>query len=267
MSHQVLFSIILPTYNSEETLGGTLNSIFRQKFIDFEIIIIDGNSNDRTLSIVAEFTDKRLIVKSEKDSGVYDAMNKGINLSSGKWVYFLGSDDTLYDDEVLEFIANQINEKDDIIYGNVMSEPLNGLYDGVFTMDKLFNRNICHQAIFIRKTVFEKTGLFDLKYLLQSDWDHNIKWFMDKTICKRFVDRIIAYYSGTGLSTKKRDLEFEKDKTSKFLRFSAKDFNKSLKKYLNLSLAIQKKENRNYPEFLYYKFKFWLNRIFERYYF
>jgi glycosyltransferase involved in cell wall biosynthesis len=263
MSLTPFFSIIIPTYNAEKTLETALDSILKQTFSDFEVIVVDGQSVDSTQNIAQKFKDARVRMKIEKDNGVYDAMNKGILLSKGEWLYFLGSDDLLYDERVLSDIKNQISKEDDIIYGNVISEPLNGLYDGAFTMEKLFNRNICHQSIFIRRPVFEKTGLFDLKYKMQSDWDQNIKWFLDNSLRKKFVDRIVALYAGTGLSSQVRDLAFEKDKTQKFLRFSQSGFSRTLKQHLNLAQAIERKENGDYTGFLFYKFRYLIIRFFE----
>jgi glycosyltransferase involved in cell wall biosynthesis len=116
------FSIIVPTYNSEATLKGCLESVLCQKFTDIEILIIDGMSNDKTLSIAKNYKNPIIRIYTETDEGIYDAMNKGIKQSQGKWLYFLGSDDELYDNEVLTNIATLINNNDnpDIIYGNVM---------------------------------------------------------------------------------------------------------------------------------------------------
>src|ERR1700722_16529958 len=97
-----LLSIIIPTYNSQNTILTALQSIVKQSFDDFEIIIVDGLSNDDTVTIVKNFQDDRIKIISELDNGIYDAMNKGIDRAKGDWLYFLGSDDRLYNDTVLE---------------------------------------------------------------------------------------------------------------------------------------------------------------------
>ena len=152
-----LFSIIIPTFNAGKTLSFCLDSVLIQSFQDFEILIIDAVSSDNTMSIVEEYAAANTAITwiSEKDKGIYDAMNKSISLAKGEWLYFLGSDDKLYDAEVLKKIMNSLNENHslDVLYGNVSSNRL-GIYDGEFNAGKIRLKNICHQAIFLRKTVF-----------------------------------------------------------------------------------------------------------------
>jgi len=102
------FSIIIPTYNSSATISVALNSIIKQSYQNFEVIIVDGLSNDNTISIISQFQDDRIKIFSEKDKGVYDAMNKGINYANGKWIYFMGSDDYFYDNTILFYISNKL---------------------------------------------------------------------------------------------------------------------------------------------------------------
>src|SRR5688572_23331397 len=97
-----MFSIIIPTLNSEAHIRRSLESVLHQSFPNFEILIVDGLSVDQTLSIVQQENDARITTYSEKDHGIYDAMNKGITLAKGKWLYFLGSDDVLYDNNVFQ---------------------------------------------------------------------------------------------------------------------------------------------------------------------
>ena len=107
-----LFSIIIPTFNAGKTLSFCLDSVLIQSFQDFEILIIDAVSSDNTMSIVEEYAAANTAITwiSEKDKGIYDAMNKSISLAKGEWLYFLGSDDKLYDAEVLKKIMNSLNE-------------------------------------------------------------------------------------------------------------------------------------------------------------
>ena len=92
-------SIIIPTFNAESTILKALESILQQTFKDFEILIIDGLSKDKTIEIVENLKDSRIKIHSDKDIGIYDAMNKGIHYAQGKWLYFIGSDDYLYNNE------------------------------------------------------------------------------------------------------------------------------------------------------------------------
>lgn len=224
------FSVVIPTYNSGKTLFNALRSIIQQNFNDFEILIIDGLSKDDTLEVAKSFNDKRIIMHTETDRGIYDAMNKGIKLARGEWIYFLGCDDILYDFTILSQISNEIQKsKCDIIYGDVLSTCFNGRYDGEFNSLKILSQNICHQAIFFKKTIFNTTGLFDLKYKTYADWDHNLKWFLSPKISKYYIDMIIAHYADGGFSSLNFDHKFDDEKGLKFLLYCKSQINLSLR--------------------------------------
>ncbi|MDR7372330.1 glycosyltransferase family 2 protein [Flavobacterium aquidurense] len=210
-----ILTIIIPTYNSGSTLDVALKSIINQTFKNIEILVIDGLSVDNTLEIVEsnkmEFPN--ITVVSEKDNGIYDAMNKGILLAKGTWLYFLGSDDSLYEADTIEkFINSEALRLNEVVYGNVYSERFNGIYDGLFTYSKIMNQNICHQAIFFKKSIFDKIGKFNLIYKSHADWDHNIRWFFSSKISKMFVNQIIANYADGGYSSTHSDEVFWRDK-------------------------------------------------------
>lgn len=239
------FSIIIPTFNSEKDISRCCLSILSQTFKDYEIIIRDGLSTDETLTIVTQIKNSNLGVPihifSEMDSGIYDAMNKGVRSSSGKRIYFLGSDDVMYDENVFQQIFKECNKSNaDVVYGNVLSKRLNGLsgiYDGEFTNDKLFEKNICHQAIFMKKIVFNKIGYFNIKYKAHSDWDHNMRWFLSDQISKKHVDIIVSKYSDDGFSSTYGDTIFEKDKVLKYLILSRSKLKLSVKLKMIRSLT------------------------------
>jgi glycosyltransferase involved in cell wall biosynthesis len=213
-------SIVIPTYNSEKTLQRALDSVLEQTFPDFELLIIDGLSTDRTSSIIGDYAarDKRIRFVSEKDKGIYDAMNKGIDLAKGDWVYFLGSDDQLYKNDVLASVfTKEENLSSDVLYGDVYSSLFNGIYDGEFDEEKILNRNICHQAIFFRKEVFNKIGKYNLKYKGYADWDHNFRWFFSGRLSHRYVSTVIADFSAGGFSHASEDLAFKRDKVLNYL--------------------------------------------------
>jgi glycosyltransferase involved in cell wall biosynthesis len=188
-----------------------LDSVVSQTYSDMEVVIIDGLSTDRTMDIAARYAASFPYISyvSEKDKGIYDAMNKGIKLAKGEWVYFMGSDDTFYSKDVVEAALSGDLSSDDVIYGDVFSNLLGGVYDGEFTVGKLFNKNICHQAIFFRKSIFRRTGLFDTRFKAHADWLHNLKWFADRRIRKRYVNKIIANFSEGGISSVHKDVFFE----------------------------------------------------------
>ena len=115
----MLISIVTVCFNSESTIGDTLKSVESQNYESIEHIIVDGNSSDNTLDIVKKFKHVSSII-SEDDNGIYDAMNKGLNLSNGEVVGFLNSDDFLFDNSVIEEYAEKFRtEQVDIIYGDL----------------------------------------------------------------------------------------------------------------------------------------------------
>ena len=216
-------SIIIPTYNASKTLSVALESILEQTYTDYEILIVDGLSTDHTVELAKSYQDERIKIISEKDSGIYDAMNKGIRLAEGEWLYFLGGDDRLFDNKVLENIQQSILKCIcDVVYGDVFSTRFNGRYNGEFEFKELLTKNICHQSIFFKKSVFEKTGLFDLKYKGHADWDHNFKWFFNPLIQQKYLDLVVAEYADGGFSSMNNDERFEKDKILNFLKYGKK---------------------------------------------
>jgi glycosyltransferase involved in cell wall biosynthesis len=207
MTHLPFFSIIIPTYNSQRTINRCLDSISCQEFKDFEVLIMDGFSVDDTLKIAGSYNDPRIKIYSENDKGIYDAMNKGIKLVLGQWLYFLGSDDELYDKDVLQKVSKEIkNENYDFVYGNIFSMYSKVIYDGEFTKRKLLTeRNICHQAIFYKRDIFDKLGDYNLEYKIWADWDFNIRCFSCTKIKIKYIDLLIAKFNDfDGISSKGR---------------------------------------------------------------
>ncbi len=213
-----MFSIIIPTYNSAKTLKYCLDSIECQTFPNFEILIMDGDSSDSTLEIANQYHDERIRIYSEIDKGIYDAMNKGIRVAKGEWLYFLGSDDKFINNAVLEKIANFLKSNSyDVVYGNITSTRFNGVYGGKFDVHRILNQNICHQAIFFNKKVFQKIGVFNLKFKIHADWDHNLKWFLSNKVNKSYIDLVIAEYADGGFSSN-YDEVFRKEKLLVYLK-------------------------------------------------
>lgn len=203
------FSIIIPTYNSAETLEMALNSISQQTNNNVEVVIMDGGSEDTTLEIAKSYEDKinQLVVHSEKDKGIYDAMNKGLEKATGNWVLFMGSDDTFYDHTVLQDVAKVVEKSSaNVIYGNAKIVGDTGwakdgeVYAGEFDLPKLLNQNICHQAMFYNLDfVKNEIGTFNLRYKKSSDWDFNLRCWSKQPF--KFMDRIIANFSAGGFSS------------------------------------------------------------------
>lgn len=199
-----LLTIIIATFNGAQTLQKTLDSILIQDFQEWEVIVVDGVSTDNTVDIIEGNArrDQRIRYISERDRGVYDAMNKGIGLAKGEWVYFLGCDDWLVNRAVLYTVFSDPGIASfDFVYADVISTSYNGPYDGEFTLEKLLSRNISHQAIFHKKTLFDRIGNYNLRYKAHADWDLNIRCFSDDGIRTKYVKLVVAEFGADGISS------------------------------------------------------------------
>ena len=204
-----LITVITVVFNDEKYLEETIQSVINQTYANVEYIIIDGASTDGTVDIIKKYEGRIDYWVSEPDGGIYDAMNKGIGIANGEWIYFLGSDDVLLN--VLHEMAGNFIDKKTIYYGDVYMPKKHRRYDGEFTLYKLMLRNICHQAIFYPKEVFNKY-LFDLKYKSFADYYLNILCFTDKAYHFKYISKLVAIFNDfNGFSAKNRDVIFQKN--------------------------------------------------------
>ncbi|MFQ1970827.1 glycosyltransferase family 2 protein [Aeromonas veronii] len=208
----MLVSIVIPVYNSKALLLETLRSIAEQDLIDVEVIIVDGGSTDGVESIFNDFESVITSVLSEKDSGIYDAMNKGIKLSNGEFVYFIGAGDTLVKGVLQKVKKLLLSNKGCFIYGNVLRTSTSKLYDGGFNKFKILRKNICHQAIFYPKSFFNKQE-FNVKYKVLADYHMNLLAFGCNDLRKIYVNLTIAIYDdgAVGFSKVHTDTNFIND--------------------------------------------------------
>jgi len=212
-----LISIIVPTFNTGSKIIATVASVLSQRKGLYELLVIDGGSTDDTLAHL-RLQGSSLRLLSQPDEGIYDAMNKGIGMASGEFLYFLGAGDRLLPG-VLETVAAEIRKlrergktgRATLLYGNVVWSRYSQPYDGRFNRFKLLRRNICHQAIFYQRSVFERLGFYNTKYHSVADWEFNIRCFNDYHILKRYIPLRIAEYEEGGKSQTIPDLAFQAD--------------------------------------------------------
>lgn len=221
-------SIIIPCYNAEKLISECLDGVLAQEYDNKEVVVVDGASADRTVEIVRQYVASHSNIRwvSEKDRGVYDAMNKGVGMSTGEWVYFLGADDGIYDRGVLKGIFSTGEAAGvDIVYGNVEFKYSRQIYNGRYDLRRLlFESNICHQGIFYRRSVFEKVGLYDIACKIYADRDFNIRCFLRKGLRIAYLDRVIAVYNEEdGLSAAVRaDPEFRRKQADYIKEYNRK---------------------------------------------
>ena len=200
-------SIITVCKNSAQQIEDAMLSVFNQDYPDIQYIVIDGKSTDGTLEIIENYQKKIDIVISESDSGIYSAMNKGLQYTDGVLVYFLNSDDSLYDDRVISDVVTEFrkNQNNAVIYGNVAIK-LNGkpqiLKYKNLNKRYFYKNTICHQAIFIQKDLYKNTiGGFDEKYPIHADVDWIMRAYLKHKVNFSYFDRNICNYSSEGFSS------------------------------------------------------------------
>jgi glycosyltransferase involved in cell wall biosynthesis len=264
MNQTPKISLITVCFNAEKVLEQSLQSAMMQDFQDFEFVIIDACSKDKTLEIAEKFKSKIGYLISEKDNGIYDAMNKGIQAAKGEWLYFLNAGDSFYNNKVLSSIfTSKINNQTEFIYGKVQTknEPTGIDYitgEPIELKDFYTKYPICHQATFSKKALFTEIGLFDTKYKLAADTEWFARLFKAKSNACTFINMVIAFYDIQGTTYHKRMAGYRE-----YLDFGRKHFPffVSLKNHLFYPLLwIKVKIIRNFSNStifqLYRKIKF-----------
>ena len=200
MENKKRLSIITINYNNRDGLKKTIESVINQTFQDYEYIIIDGGSTDGSIDVIKEFLDRITYWISEKDSGIYNAMNKGVLVAHGEYVQFLNSGDVLYDKDVLVHVfENQIEE--DIVCGNLISD--NGrvwIVPEDVTMEYFFNGTLPHPSSFIRRTLFEKHK-YDERFKIAGDWEFFVYHLIVGNVKYKKININVAIFDTTGISS------------------------------------------------------------------
>ena len=212
-SKGVALSIVIPSFRQAKELEGALQSIDAQTFRNFEVLVVDAGSDETVRAVIDKFSHLPIKFTSEPDKGIYDAMNKGIEKSAGDYLYFMGCDDRLASPNVLSLMFDdKSNTKNDFLYGNVIFTSNNSVYDGKFGKLKLIHKNICHQAIFVKRAVFNKLGKYNPRYKYLADWVFNMECFSNSSIKKKYINVIVALYNNQGSSFSNPDYSFAEDR-------------------------------------------------------
>jgi len=205
-------SIITINYNNRDGLLKTIESVIPQTFKDFEWIIIDGGSTDGSLELIERYASKFSYWVSEPDHGVYNAMNKGIQVAKGEYLLFLNSGDWLADDNVLKEVFDSPRTAD-ILYGYMVSASVDGpicnegMMKPVLYWYDFLGKTLPHQASFIARRLFDTVGLYDETYRIAADTKFFIQAIVWEKATYEFIPRVIAVFEGGGLSSD--DARFE----------------------------------------------------------
>lgn len=197
-----LFSVVTPNFNSGPKLDATVASVLGQEAGLYEYLVIDGGSTDGGVDRLRAYG-AALRWVSERDAGIYDAMNKGVRMSAGRFLYFLGAGDCLQPG-VLRAVADSVPSAAGplrLLYGDVFWREGGGRYGGVFDANRIVYQNICHQAIFYERGIFDLLGGYDLRYPTCADYALNTRCFGRPEIRATHLDLLIADYEGEGASS------------------------------------------------------------------
>ena len=207
-------SIITATYNSASTVRCTFESILSQTYADIEYIVVDGGSQDGTIEIIKEYESHfggRLHWISEKDRGIYDAMNKGILMAKGDVIGILNSDDFFTSDDIIKTIAENFTEDMDAVYGDIQFVHPDNLEKCVRYYSSRnfrpwtvrFGYMPAHPSFYVRRCIYERYGLYSLDYKIAADFDMIARLFCKFKIRAKYIGKDFVTMRTGGISTNK----------------------------------------------------------------
>jgi len=205
----IKISVVTVSYNSAATIGDTLRSVAAQRYSDVQHIVVDGASTDETMAVVDACRDGLAAVLSEPDRGVYDAMNKGIALADGEVVGFLNSDDVYADSGVLDDVAAAfMRPQVAACYGDLVYVDEHDTRRIVrYWKSRPYARGLCatgwmpaHPTFFVRRSVLERFGGFDLQYRLQADFELSLRLLEVHHIEALYIPRVMVRMRRGGMS-------------------------------------------------------------------
>jgi glycosyltransferase involved in cell wall biosynthesis len=207
-------SVITVCKNAGKTLENTIKSVLSQTYQNIEYIVIDGNSSDDTMDILKKYRSRISRLISEEDGGIYQAMNKGIKVSTGDIIIFMNSGDIFYDKSVVENILSKWPSGTDIVYGDVflVNEKKIKHQSNVGKPFFMYD-NICHQSMFIKRDCFRKVGFFNEKYKIAADFDWLIRGIFEYNLVIKYIGTVVSCYQGGGISSDKEKFKIEHQET------------------------------------------------------
>ena len=208
----MFISIIIPTYDSEKNIKNNLNSIKNQSYNNYELVIIDNCSNDKTLDIIKSYRFPKIKIISEKDHGIYDAINKGIDAASGDVISILHSDDYYYDNNVLLNVVKNFNlEKCDLIYSDLIyvkksnhKKILRYWKSNKFKNGKFLKGwSPPHPTFIVKRNIYNRFGKYILKYGNSADIELMYRYLQIYKINYKYINQILIVMQYGGKSNNK----------------------------------------------------------------
>lgn len=211
LPHKPLVTVITVVFNGEKHLEETILSVINQTYDNVEYIIIDGGSTDGTVDVIRKYERQIDYWVSEEDKGIYYAMNKAVALSTGDWVYVLGSDDKLYA-EAMQRVSKYLASQETAYYGDVKLLSSGEIFAGRFSTYKMMYYNISHQSIFYPRSFILKNR-YDVNYQIGADFELLMRCHGTRDYKLQYIPEIIAEYNDVdGISSKQEDPNFLKDR-------------------------------------------------------
>jgi glycosyltransferase involved in cell wall biosynthesis len=210
MDRACKISVVTVNLNNRAGLQRTVESVLNQVVQPFEFIIIDGGSNDGSEELLEEYSARLTYSVSEKDSGIYNGMNKGLSKATGDYLLFLNSGDNLYDHSVLGQVSPLLGDHD-VVSGDIMmhfENELHHIHSDDYINLPLFRRlSLYHQATFIRKTLFDTYGHYDESFRIVGDFEFFMRVLLRNSCTYKHIPVIICVYHTDGISNNKSYLE------------------------------------------------------------
>jgi len=203
-------SVITATYNRDATVVRAISSIKSQTYTDIQVVVIDGASQDDTISLVSPMLDDKDILQSEPDQGIYDALNKGLALAEGEIVAFLHSDDLYFDNNVISKVVGTFSDDSvDVVYGDVCFFSRSSVTKTKrrYRSDKLSKRNLAwrkmpaHPAMFIRRRVYENIGCFETDFNIAADYEFMCRVVQYANLKSVYLSSVLVRMQLGGVST------------------------------------------------------------------
>jgi len=209
MTNKIKVSIITVCLNAQECIEKTINSVINQDYDNIEYIIIDGNSSDDTLNIINNYKSNVDKLLSEPDTGIYNAMNKGIKLVTGDYVIFLNAGDYFAKENIISRAVKYFEKYNHKIFvGDRITVSTEGKtwINRYNTYNKLSlsKFSLCHQCIFYHSELFKKFGDYDEKYIINADHNFNLKLIMKNNLKVKYLPFIIANFQLGGICTSQK---------------------------------------------------------------
>lgn len=208
-------SIITINFNDAEGLGRTLASVAVQTYRDIEHIVIDGGSTDGSVDVIKDYVNQCLMYDvlwvSEKDKGIYNAMNKGIQKATGEYCQFLNSGDALAAPDVTERMMAAMEDGIDILYGDMLKIGLKKPFvdrgtDSAITLKMFYSGCLNHSPAYIKRSLFDEYGYYDETLKICSDWKFYMQSIVLGKATTKHVDIVVTHFDMNGISETRKDI-------------------------------------------------------------